>query len=255
MGVSEEEMIMVKGFVTACTLAAVMCAAGTPAAAMTFDKQTRFTFSQPVALPGITLPAGTYVFRLAAPYTERKVIQVTDSAGRESYAMLLTVPTTRYNRPLDTEIQFMETGAGMPAAVKAWFYVGETIGYEFIYPKDQVRRLVAGLPPEPAAVALNEAVATETPATPEAAVTSETGAVAPPAVDEAEVTVEERVGAAASLKAAQQPAPAPVTTDEPAPGSTAAARDELPRTAGPVPLALMFGMATLLGGWWLSRKS
>ena len=32
----------------------------------------------------------------------------------------------------------------MPAAIKAWWYVGERSGYEFMYPKDQARRLAQG---------------------------------------------------------------------------------------------------------------
>ena len=35
----------------------------------------------------------------------------------------------------------METGQGMPAAIRTWWYPGERTGYEFVYPKDQARRL------------------------------------------------------------------------------------------------------------------
>jgi hypothetical protein len=35
----------------------------------------------------------------------------------------------------------METPEGVPAAIKTWWYPGETIGREFIYPKEQARRL------------------------------------------------------------------------------------------------------------------
>src|SRR6185503_9660829 len=38
----------------------------------------------------------------------------------------------------------METAAGMPAAIKTWWYPGERTGYEFIYPKDQARKLAQG---------------------------------------------------------------------------------------------------------------
>jgi type IV secretory pathway VirB9-like protein len=35
----------------------------------------------------------------------------------------------------------METPAGTPPAVKVWWHQGETYGQEFVYPKDQARRL------------------------------------------------------------------------------------------------------------------
>ena len=37
------------------------------------DYRTYFTFSAPVTLPGVTLPAGRYLFRLADPDGSRKV--------------------------------------------------------------------------------------------------------------------------------------------------------------------------------------
>ena len=35
--------------------------------AQTADRRTIFTFNGPVTLPGVTLPAGQYLFRLADP--------------------------------------------------------------------------------------------------------------------------------------------------------------------------------------------
>ena len=35
----------------------------------------------------------------------------------------------------------METASGTPAAIRTWWYPGERTGYEFIYPKEQARRL------------------------------------------------------------------------------------------------------------------
>jgi hypothetical protein len=38
----------------------------------------------------------------------------------------------------------METAAGTPPAVRIWWYPRETLGREFIYPKEQARRLAKG---------------------------------------------------------------------------------------------------------------
>ena len=50
-------------------LVALVCGLSSPATAYTLDRRTLFTFNQPIALPGMTLPAGTYTFRLADPMT------------------------------------------------------------------------------------------------------------------------------------------------------------------------------------------
>ena len=109
--------------------------------AFTSDKRTYFTFSQPVALPGVTLPAGTYMFRLADDTTTRKVIQVANKQGTQSFAMLHTMPVYRTDAPRDPEVRFMETAAGAPIAVRAWWQGGERTGYGFIYSKEELAAL------------------------------------------------------------------------------------------------------------------
>jgi hypothetical protein len=61
---------------SACAVALLACFMTGAASAQTFDKRTVFTFSGPVALPGVTLPAGQYLFRLADPTGDRKVVAV-----------------------------------------------------------------------------------------------------------------------------------------------------------------------------------
>src|SRR5512138_1094968 len=68
------------------------------------DKRTYFTFSRPITLPGVTLPAGKYMFRLADDTTTRKVIQVMNAEGTKPYAMLLTISNERRDPPKDAEV-------------------------------------------------------------------------------------------------------------------------------------------------------
>ena len=90
---------MLKRLITTSVLVVLVGAAsGANAFTNTSDKRTYFTFSQPVALPGVTLPAGTYMFRLADDTTTRKVIQVTNREGTQSFAMLHTMPVYRLGR-------------------------------------------------------------------------------------------------------------------------------------------------------------
>jgi hypothetical protein len=55
--------------------------------------------------------------------------------------MFLTISAQRPRPSDEAELRFMETPAGQPAAIKTWWYPGNTIGREFIYPKSQARRL------------------------------------------------------------------------------------------------------------------
>ena len=106
------------------------------------DSRTEFTFNQPVELPGVTLPPGTYIFRFVDATTGRKVMQVqAKDASSKTYGMFMTISAQRPKPSDDAELRFLETPAGQPAAVKTWWYPGNTIGREFIYPKSQARRL------------------------------------------------------------------------------------------------------------------
>lgn len=106
-----------------------------------YTKQTFLTFSGSVQLPGVTLPAGTYMFKLADPSGDRRALQIWDKEGSKLYTTLLTIPNDRMEAPDDPVVMFAETPADEPPAIKAWFYPGESIGQEFLYPKDQAMKI------------------------------------------------------------------------------------------------------------------
>src|SRR3954469_17047296 len=113
--------------------AAVAACVATPARADETDKLTYLTFSKPVQLPGVSLPAGRYRLQLADTQESRRVIKVQSEDGKKQLAMLLTVQNQLRDIPKDRLVLFTETAQGQPDAVKAWNYPGERIGYEFIY--------------------------------------------------------------------------------------------------------------------------
>src|ERR687885_2796020 len=60
-----------------------------------FNKKTSLTFSGPVQIPGATLAAGTYVFKLADLQGNRHVVQVFDKEGTKLYTTILAIPDER----------------------------------------------------------------------------------------------------------------------------------------------------------------
>jgi hypothetical protein len=69
-------MLSTRIFGLVCAVAVFVCLAAATVSAQPLDKRTLFTFSGPVTLPGVTLPAGQYLFRLADPDTSSKVVPV-----------------------------------------------------------------------------------------------------------------------------------------------------------------------------------
>jgi hypothetical protein len=217
--------------------------------AFTFDKRTYFTFSQSVALPGVTLPAGTYMFRLADPDTSRRVIQVSDKEGTQSYALLLTIPAHRLDAAKDSEIRFLETPVGAPRAVDAWWYVGDSTGYQFMYSKQQLADLNRVSQPDPVA-AISESAESSIRAEGEPVVVPplEDPVISPDVVNGEGVPPESDE---VELQAQAQPPAQPIENEPVA----APVRDELPQTASPLGLLLLTGLTAGGVGLRLLRKS
>ncbi len=117
-----------------------------PAQASEFDKLTYLTFSGPVEIPGVGLPAGTYIFKIANPNSGLDVVQVLSRDRKTVYATFFALHNSRFSPSDETIVTFHEPPAGAPQAIKTWFYPGETTGFEFIYPKEQAMRIASATP-------------------------------------------------------------------------------------------------------------
>jgi len=138
--------------VAASILAAMFLAASTPthvfAQGSTANKLTFLTFSGAVQVPGATLPAGRYAFRLADPDTH-KIWQVLDANQRHIFAVFFYVPTP--NRTVEElnaangkpVVIFTETRQGVPPAIHVLYYPTDLAGSEFIYRGEQAQQLAA----------------------------------------------------------------------------------------------------------------
>ena len=118
--------------------AGVLAAQGIPS-----DRSTYVTVSGPVSLPGVTLPAGTYLFRLADTQATRNVVQIFDKDRTKIFATLIAIPAERMEPSDEAVITFKETPADRPPAVHYWYYAGEKSGQEFAYPKAQAMQIAS----------------------------------------------------------------------------------------------------------------
>lgn len=98
------------------------------------QKRTTVTFSQPFEIPGDqTLPAGTYVFKIVDSTVHQGWVQISNADETHVYAMLHAIPSERVHLGDITTINFEETGAGFPTALRNWYHPGEQDGHEFVY--------------------------------------------------------------------------------------------------------------------------
>jgi hypothetical protein len=219
------------------------------------NQDTYFTFSQAVELPKTTLPAGTYFFQLMDSNSNRHIVKVMSQDKKELKATLLAIPFYSNDRPSDKpEVRFMETPATASAtptnAVKIWFYPGNTVGHEFIYPRAQAMQIasrtgqsVLTTKTEADDAELTRVDASGTDA--EATVVAQAAPEAAPVTEPAPEPVREPVGAISGTDST--PAPMPERTADVAP------RTDLPHTAGMLPLLALMGFGSLAGSQMLRR--
>jgi hypothetical protein len=93
------------------------------------------TFSGPVHIPDVTLPAGTYVFSFVAP----SVVQVSSADRTERYAMFFTAAIQRAEVTDAYEMVIVPTIATAPGRITKWFLPNQERGYEFLYPAAEGR--------------------------------------------------------------------------------------------------------------------
>src|ERR1043165_9881978 len=124
-----------------CCAAAMTVMFAPSARADVWNKKTILTFSGPVQIPGATLPAGSYVFKLADIPGNRHVVQVFDKDERKIYTTILAIPNDRIEPSDNPLVLFSERASGSPQAVRVWYYPGERTGNEFVYPKSQAMRI------------------------------------------------------------------------------------------------------------------
>lgn len=188
-----------------------------------WNKRTEMTFSAPVELPGVVLPAGTYVFKLLDSPSDRDIVQVFNKNETHLYGTFLAIPDYRPTPASKTLVQFEERHIGTPEAIKEWFYPGDKYGREFVYPKSRAVQLakatnqnVASMPNETAQNITKPAKTVQEPSV--------------VALKNAPITAVNPTGAEVEVAQAAGPKPS-TTTATPAPVQTAATTgaEHLPR--------------------------
>ena len=119
----------------------LLVAIPSPVVAGQWADRTIITFSEPVKVPGATLPAGSYVFELVNPASSTDVVRITDKAGSKVYTVTHAVPTTRPERTEDVIVLFTPMARGDMPAIRGWYPAGGQHGHLFVYSKQEARSL------------------------------------------------------------------------------------------------------------------
>lgn len=256
--------------IAAAVFTAAFLTAATTASAQdsNVNQRTYLTFSGPVQMPGVTLPAGKYVFRLADTALHN-VMQVFDGEEKHIIGQWFFVPANRTTEEQSQAngkpvVMFREMPEGMTPAVHYFFYPTDLTGKEFIYPKDQALKIAAAthetvlatdteIGKGEAHVFRVEPNGTEASTAPEPAAAASASSTAS-LNSQADVNNSPASGPPAYSAPPRQPTATGTSgayeqNQNPAPRQQAAA--ELPKTASPLPVIALFGLLALAAGFGL----
>ena len=113
-----------------------------------WDKATRLTVNQPFEIPGMVLPAGTYIVKIMDLAADRHVVRFSNEDESKVYATIIGIPNFRLDPTEKTAFTFYEGELNRPRALHEWFYPGYQYGIEFVYPKRQAE-VIASVVEEP----------------------------------------------------------------------------------------------------------
>jgi hypothetical protein len=114
-----------------CAAAALALMVAGSVMAHSSNHENRLTFSRPVALPGVVLPAGSYTFDVASD-TALDVVVVRNRT--KVFYMGFTNQVLRPTwMPPGGLVMVGEAPANEAPPITAWYEIGRSIGHEFRY--------------------------------------------------------------------------------------------------------------------------
>jgi hypothetical protein len=246
------------------TLAALLLGATLATAQATDTNNTTIvTFSAPVSMPGVTLPAGSYMFKLADSQVNRNIVQVFDKDRSKILATILAIPAERDKPADETVITFGESPANTAPAIRFWYYPGDKRGQEFAYPKKQAQEIANAAHTSVLAIDTEETsadamtkgdVSRVEPAEPAAQAQPNAPAAATPSPSTEPQAAPQPAQPQATQPRSTQPEPATPAPRASTPSTTQGAvgtsgRSELPKTASTLPLVGFAGLLALVSAF------
>jgi hypothetical protein len=124
-------MKIVRLFFSVCLLVAMIAILLPSASADQWDKETKFTCSEPVRVADTVLQPGTYWFKVDDLTVSRYVVVIRDADRTHVVARVNAIATYRTKPDGHTSFDYWEVSSGKMPALHTWFYPGDLVGFEF----------------------------------------------------------------------------------------------------------------------------
>jgi hypothetical protein len=106
-----------------------------------WNKKSTLSSDRPLEFPGIVLEPGTYVIRLKENTETRGLVEVCNRDESQVLSTVLVIPNHELRPDDNSEFVFFNMPQADPEPVRTWFYSGDLIGLEFVYPEARAKEI------------------------------------------------------------------------------------------------------------------
>ena len=105
-----------------------------------WNKKSTLSVDRQVEFPGIVLEPGIYIVKMLETGEKLSVVQILNADETQVLATVRAVPDHRMRPEDNSEFTFHSVEKG-PRPVQSWFFSGDLVGLEFVYPKLRAKEI------------------------------------------------------------------------------------------------------------------
>ena len=106
-----------------------------------WNKKSTLSTDKQVEFPGIVLEPGIYIIRLKDGGEKRSIVEIRNRDESQILATVLAVPDHQQRPDDNSEFLYFKAAGSNPTPVRTWFYSGDLIGLQFVYPKSRAMEI------------------------------------------------------------------------------------------------------------------
>jgi hypothetical protein len=106
-----------------------------------WNKKSTLSTDRQIEFPGIVLEPGTYIIRLKEGSERRSIVEIRNQNETQTLATVLAVPDLQQRPDDNSEFLYFKAKNGNPQPVRSWFYSGDLMGLQFVYPMSRAREI------------------------------------------------------------------------------------------------------------------
>jgi hypothetical protein len=100
-----------------------------------WNKKSTLSVERQVEFPGVVLEPGIYIIRLREGGDRRSFVEILSQNETQVLGSVVAVPDHRVRPDDNSEFTYHGVKRKGPRPVQSWYFSGDLVGLEFVYPK------------------------------------------------------------------------------------------------------------------------